>query len=330
MNQTARLRAGVVATFLLLLVAASPAFGAIGTIILNSGEQFDKVEYSVIQLYKVVKFKVEGKERAASFADIRTILDHEGNDITTQVLRGDYRKEETTPAPTPSPEVTTNTTGAKESWLESEHPVYTKSKTRPFGLALLTEGNFTAPAGDYYDGIGSGLGFGISVVIPVSRNLALRWTVSKAGSKLEDSFVKTILPYGYTLVSDDSKFSAWRYFLSVQYQQSYKPDRFDKGYWYLYSGLGATTNGISGHAIARDDLTSDLYTFTIVPDQNRFTTTFGIGGVSMLSRSIGLSYAGDLDVIYVGSNGNGGIQYGYNFDLKCGLIFHLSFNDKRD
>ncbi|MBK7140611.1 MAG: hypothetical protein IPH75_00860 [bacterium] len=330
MHQTTRHRAGLVAIFFVLLMATSPVLGAVGTIILNNGDQFDKVEYTVVQLYKVVKFKVDGKERAASFADIRTILDQGGNDITTQVLRGDYRKEEAAPAPTPSPEVSTDSPAAKELWLESEHPVYTKQKTRPFDLAFVMEGNFTLPAGDYYEGVGTGLGFGVSVVIPVSRNLALRGTVSKAGSKLEDSFVEKILPYEFTLVSDESEFSAWRYLFSVQYQQSYKPDRFDKGYWYLYSGLGATTNGISGHAVAREQGTGDLYTFTIIPDKSRFTTTVGVGGVSMLSRTIGLSYGGNLDLIYVGSNGNGGIQYGYNFDLRCGVIFHLSPKDKRD
>lgn len=325
---------------LLVLFGTQSAWAALGTIVLKSGDRFERVDYMVVKAYKVVQFETSGQKKSVSFTDIQSILDRDGVDVTTQVLGGDYRKADTpstsptTPSSPTSPTEAKPATNGEQTWLEPDHEVYQRHRFRPWDIALQLGPNFTLPVGHYYDGTTSGVGFGADLVIPFSHNMSLRATVSMAGTKLEDSYVIQRLPPWFTYISDDVDVNIWRYMISAQYQKAYKEYQFDKGYWFLYSGIGITKTSFNGHAITTDDTNGDVYTLTFEPDKSRFTMTLGAGGVSMLSRSIGIQYAASYDMIFLGTASNSSgyetMQYAYNFDIRAGLVFHVGAKNDRE
>jgi hypothetical protein len=300
------------ALLLLLLVAAQSLSAATGTIILNSGEKFESVDYTVVREYKVVQFASGNDKHAVSFSDIASIVDKSGQDVTVSVLGGDYRRNvESAVASTPQAE-----------WLRSKDSTYIRYNAKPFSVGFGAWGTYTIPATDYYEGITPKMGFGMHVVVPFSRHFSVRGQFSKAGHGID--LAKFYQGTGFAPLQSTLKLSTLRFFLAGQYQTPLGRKGFAQGSFYFYSGLGVTTHSFSGSTIARDVFqTPDVYELTH-KGETRFTWTIGLGVVSMLSRSLGIEFGTNFDNLIVGtttdSNGYGTVQSAANFDIKLGLF----------
>lgn len=322
------------AFLLLLLIVPQATYAATHDLVLENGERFENVKLSVDRMYKVVKFEHEGKKRAASFADITAIYDAAGNDVTVDLLGGDYRPRPSTESAPAAPQAADTVVPEpnKDAWLTQGHETYRRANCRPWSMAVRVGGNLTVPIGTYYDDFSSGAGFGADLIVPLNSFLSLRGIVSMAGSNLDESDFFSNYS-GFDVISNDIDVDIWRYLVAAQYQAPYHRNNFRSGYWYLFSGIGATSNSASGSALVRDEFSGDLYEFVIIPDKTRFTVTVGAGGVSMLSQWLGIEYGASFDSIYAGSDGDSGVGYGangFNLDIRLSLVFHLPLNSENE
>jgi hypothetical protein len=276
---------------------------------LRDGTVYENVTFKVNNVFKVVTISKDDWKKDVSYTDIELILDEQGTDITADQI-GIYGNK-----------LIEKDTSRGETWESKSDPVV-KSRQKPLWSGTISVGsNFSSPLGDYYDGISSGVGFGGALAFAVSRNLAIRLSVSKSGMKEN---ADEIYPNS-VLLEDNLKLNAWRYFVSLEYYGGLKRDVRRKTMYYLYSGLGAISHNFSGSITVRDLADNQIYLVTPSSDgETKFTSTTGLGLVVFLSNSMGLELGMTGDLVFVGSNNN---NYSYSpygnafvFDLKAGIV----------
>ncbi|PWB73506.1 hypothetical protein C3F09_05230 [candidate division GN15 bacterium] len=267
---------GVNIVLILVLLAATTSAAVIET---RSGERFENVTYTVDSYYKVVKFELAGAKKNLSFNDIKAIYDDQGKDVTVSVL-GPY-----------SPP-------AQEKWQSEQAEVYREGRRKLWNLGFRAASNFTVPAGDYYEGINSGIGFEGDIILPLAREFSLRASVSRAGLKNAG-----------TMINPAIGFHSMRYLLSAQYNVPSQKDNPYAGIFYMYSGLGAIAHTFSYGGVSTSE--------------TKFLTELGGGGVLFFTRGVGIDYSVSMGMVMVGSNGYGTTQYGFLFDFKLGMAFWI-------
>lgn len=298
--------ASFVLTFLFLTFLSGSVLAASGTVVLKSGERLDYTEYVVDYGFKVLKLTVQGEKRAVSFADIEAIVDLDGKDITNQVIGAKYK----------SP--------AQQSFMSSRSEEYRRLSSKPWNFGIHFGGTFTIPSGDYYLGINEGIGWRGDVILPLNDMLALRGTVSMAGARINPS---EFLGVGsaFTILSSDLDIDVVRYFLSIQYFAPWRGGNIDKNYWFVYSGLGITSNSVSGESLLRENGTGDLWMLSGDFSESKFSLTFGLGTTPMISRTLGVELGASADVVFIGRSepdyGVSEVQAAGNIDFRVGLIY---------
>ena len=259
----------VVAVFFGGVLLSAGASADTGTIELKSGERLEKVNYTVDYDFKVIKLQLPGGDRNLSFLDIKKILDPSGKDITTSVLEP----------------------GSDQSWPPEEFGEPDGRKAKLWDFAARVAVNYSIPAGTYYQGLNPGIGFEGDVSVPVSKETAVRFSVSRSG-----------VHYGNT-----GAFAATRMVMSIQ---SFAPMDWyfpRKGLTYLYGGVGIVRH------------TSSYGSFG--SDATRPMVEGGGGGVTFFDREtgVGFDYSGAVGFVF-GSQGSGA---GLFFDLKLGLCLWI-------
>ena len=299
----------VVVLVLAAFCLAKPAFAdKASRIELADGTAYENVEYSVDKLYQVVTIELGDWKQKADFADVALILDEDGKDITARVL-GD--KQEPVEKK------------REAEWLSKEDPKYKAQQKRPFDFAIRGGGHYSFPLGDYYEDIKSGIGYGLDAVVTVTKNVAIRGSVSRAGLR-ED--LKDMFP-GAIIVDDDLSFNVWRYAVCGQYYQWPDWKTGGKMLYYGFAGLGAVTHKMSGTAMLQEPQSGEIGEIRGTGDtENKFMLTYGGGLITMISDKVGVEFGITLDVIFVGSSDDldvvyyGNADYANIFDLKVGLI----------
>ena len=278
---------------------------------LKDGKVYENVTFSVDYNYKVITIQEGDWKREVSFPDIAHIYDEDGNELTEAYL-GDYF--------VPSEK------GRERTKPTIERPLYGRYRRKPFDVGLSLGANYSFPIGDYYEGSKSGIGFDGDIVIPVSKEVAIRTTISKSGAKDD---LTTLFP-GITIIQDNMDFNVWRYFVSVQF---YSWPRWKTGgriLYYGYTGLGIITHSVSGSAIVREPFSGlEFVLYGTGKNDTKFATTFGGGIIPMISERVGIDIGVSADLVFVG--GNYYYPYGYYYgyygksafiiDVKAGLVF---------
>ena len=305
-------RGRVVCVVFLVLVAfclAKLAFAdKASRIELADGTAFENVTFSADKLYQVVTIQVGDWKQKVDFADVARIVDEDGKDITARVLGDQHKPVEKE---------------REGEWLSKEDPKYKAQQKRPFDFGIRGGGNYSFPMGDYYEGFKSGIGYGLDAVVTVTKNVAIRGSVSKAGLKDD---LKEMFP-GLNVVEDDINLSVWRYAVCGQYYQWPDWKTGGKMLYYGFVGLGAVTHKMSGTAMLREPPAGDMWEIRGTGDtENKFMLTYGGGLITMISDKVGVEFGITLDVIFVGSSDDldvvyyGNADYANIFDLKVGLI----------
>jgi hypothetical protein len=288
---------------------ARPAFAdKASRIELADGTAYENVEYSVDKLYQVVTIGVADWKQKVDFADVVRILDEEGEDVTAKVLGDKYEPVEKK---------------REDEWLSKEDPRYKAQQKRPFDFAIRGGANYSFPMGDYYEDIKSGIGYGFDAVVTLTRNVAIRGSVSRAGLKddLEGMFP------ALSVLEDDMSLSVWRYAVSGQYYQWPDWKTGGKMQYYGFAGLGAITHKMSGSALLQEPPAGDIWEIRGTGDtETKFMLTYGGGLITMISDKVGLEFGITLDVVFVDNSDDldvvyyGKADYANIFDFKIGVI----------
>ncbi len=281
---------------------------------LRDGSVFEAVIYQVDNTYKVISIESTQGKRTVSFTEIAVILDTGGKDVTADCLGRYFRPSR-------------SATQGEESF--SEEPLPMGYRKHPFSVGFGGGLNYSFPGGDWYEGTRSGLGFRGYLLITVARKIALRGTISKAGVRHDPDELFA----GGLVLQDELSWSVWRYFMSVQYCNWPHWRTGGKVMYYVYTGLGAVSHKLSGSAVVAEYGSQDVWLISGTDAaETKFATTFGVGLVAMVSKSVGLELGAGVDIVYVGRGGD--YNYAPNlgmtnvvtaglFDLELGVVFLL-------
>jgi len=287
----------------MILLAATCYADDTVTITTTDGTVLENVGYRVDRTYKIFTAITETGDKNISFSDISSIVDADGNDITTKLLGEVYQPR-------------------AETWPTEESGVVRFSEKKLWILGFGAGLNYSLPSGNYYEGLKEGVGFGGVVKIPVTSKLAVRFDVSKAGIKADENYL-TFYSYDpdIVIVGQDLGFTAMRYV--VEMETFYRQDRVTPGksIWYLHTGLGA----IYHKATLKLDYTQagqpGIMTISEETGETKFIQTLGGGLMQLVTEQVGLDLGVNMDLVYAGSNGNGDLQYALIFDLRVGLVW---------
>ncbi len=292
---------------LFLLAFPLPVLAAAnGTIILKSGQEYRNVTFKIDHYYKVVTIFITDAMIDVSFNEIDSIIDNEGMDVTNDLLKRLHKEKKR----------------SRETWRSKTDPVIKKARTKLWNTGIRFASNFSLPADDYYEGIGEGIGFEGDIIVAVTNNVALRFSVSKSGMQFEDP-KSSFSPHPDTLVTAEYGINAVRYYFSAEYY--HRPDRKTPGrsIYYFYSGLGAINHKLSFDATMYVKSTRELFIASDRASETKFATTCGAGMIQLLSKNIGIDLGVAFDMIWVRSHYNDysyiGVS-GYIFDMKLGVI----------
>jgi opacity protein-like surface antigen len=305
-----QVRVVCVAVFVLVAFClAEPAFAdKASRIELADGTAYENVTFTVDKLYQVVTIEVGDWKQKVDFADVARIVDEGGEDITARVLGDQYKPVEKK---------------REGEWLSKEDPRYKAGQKRPFDFAIRGGGHYSFPMGDYYEGFKSGIGYGFDAVVTVTKNVAIRGSISRAGLKDD---LKEMLP-GIIILEDDLNLSVWRYAICGQYYQWPDWKTGGKFLYYGFAGLGAVTHKMSGNASVQEPPSGEIWEVRGTGDtESKFMLTYGGGLITMISDRVGVEFGLTLDVVFVGDSDDldvvyyGKADYADIFDLKVGVI----------
>lgn len=297
---------------------SSSATKEVGTIVLKSGETFENVDYKVNKRYYVITIIDGDFEKKVLFSDILSIHTEDGVDISASILG--VRE---TPIGETAIGVAPKT---GETWQSEDSEIHVKAREKKWNIALSFKVGYNAPAGDFYEGITGGVGFGGDVRIAITNQLALIGTVSSAGLGFDNNQLLFSIDPSVTILSQDLSISAIRILAGFEYYQPFDKRKARGGMWYFHSMFGAIKHELSADLSVRDNISGQVISLSSSDSFTRFTSSFGGGVVPMLSSKIGLDLSGDIDLVWVNvSNGNSttAAVKGYVFDFHAGLMLFL-------
>jgi hypothetical protein len=290
--------------FLVLVIAPLAAAYDFGSIKLKSGEEYKDVEFTVNDVYKTIQVDYEDQKLNVSFSDIEMITDRDGRDITGRIIGGYYK-------PT------------QENWLSERSKRVIASRAKPWNSILSFGGNFSFPAGSYYEGIKSGPGFDGDIRIAINNQFALQFILSRSGMRVGDDIHVISFNPDISVLDDNVGIHATRYEVALNVYQPFSRVRDPISMWYGLFGLGAVTHTFTVEATFRNNVTGEIIPLDESHTESKFTFVFGFGAVKMASERFGFDFSatGDLVSIPTGSSDPGeGVTYAYIFDLKISAV----------
>lgn len=337
---------GKLAVLLIPLFLAASAWGDnnADTLVLKDGSRIPVVAYKVDKFYKVLRYRsaTDTKDKFTSFTDIEALIGSDGVNHAPELLEGWYRPSTPPSAPKATPDTTAKNAGpsaqenkdtlaapvpktqpqapAPTTWRTSGDPLYKKARMRFWNMGLRLAGNFSLPAGDWYTDVNPGVGFEGDLFIALTHDLALRFSVSRAGLNVDDDFFAATVE-GATLFRQSAYLHATRYFISAVYYQRIHPLQDKSPIWHAWTGLGAISHHMGASITVRDNETGDFYTGVTSTSSTKFAVTGGGGVIAMLNKNYGIDFSAGLDIVFVPAPSDYyENSYGYIFDLKIGLI----------
>lgn len=259
------------------ILLSTMAFGTegSGTVVLTSGERMEKVVFSTNDEYKVLEvYFSEDDVRRFSYNQVASIHDLSGNDITDDVLGGRYSTPE---------------------WVDTPRAdsVIAAANMRPWNFGLSLGGNFDIPLSEYYQGIESGAGFGVTALIPATDDVVIRAGFDMAGMGFDED-LEAIFGAGGAEID----FTVRRYLIGLEYIFG-KNEVLDlPNYWRVYTNLGMISHKIEG---TQFDPGTGQPIATINSTEEKFISNLGLGVLLRIGHRVGVDVASELDVVYLGA-----------------------------
>lgn len=281
-----------------------------GTITTSDGIVYENVTFKIDQMYKVVSFKLEGRKRNISFTRIKSIVDADGNDITTEMLGNVYHSQ-------------------RETWEREDSKIIRQARKGFYDFNIQVGPLASASSGSYYEGFKSGIGFGGHLRVPLTYRLAFKLHVSKSGLDADNrSLYLYSLDPNFSIVSQKFSVNAMRYTIDFEYYRQPQSKRGGRTMYYIHTGLGAVNHKLKLDLRVRDNTNGQLLDFTEQDSETKFIQTFGGGLVLMISDNIGIDLGVNIDFVYAGlANDNNAftndLVYAYIFDIRLGLSYFL-------
>ena len=329
------------------------------TVLLKSGETIPNAAYAVDKRFNVLRLQLAGgKTRAVSFSEIATITAG-GVDVTERILGRGYGAvavPQAQPVPSPVPQTQRPAEGAppdtihpaaepvseeeaipaeepatddqratRETWLSETDESYRAARSSIWKLAVRGAGNYSAPFGDYYEGVTSGAGFGGDVFIAVNYQVGVWLSVSKSGMKWDEGeFYFYSIDPDLTIIGQDFGLSAVRFRVGAMVYKHFGKDPADRSMLYAYSGLGAIRHKMTADVRARQESTGDIFVLSGEDTQTKFLTSIGGGVVKALTPHLGVDFELTLDTVWAGSSdtytGYWAASFGWIADVQGGLL----------
>ncbi len=295
----------LIALILLLITSVSLIQASeTATFELKSGEQYKDVKFEVNDFYKTVLLEYQGSKINVSFSDIKIITDQSGRDVTSRVLQGYYRPQ-------------------KEEWVSRESNEYKAAMAKSWVGLFSIGGNLSIPAGDYYDGIKSGVGYEGDFRLALSHQVALQFIVSRSGMRISEKMHLISYDPNIQILNEDLGFHATRYEAAVNFHQPFSRIQDSRSMWYGLSGIGIITHTTTTKATVRQINTGQIGNINDSQSNSKFAFMFGFGAIKMFSKRMGLDCGFTLDLVAVSSGNNAHkseVFYGYIFDLKLRAV----------
>ena len=282
-----------------------------GTITLKSGQVYENVDYKVVSIYQVIVITDNEGTRDIYFNDIEKITDMNGDDITGEILGKHHSGSITKP----------------KNYKPAGPATYRQSYTKLWHAAVRVAGTFSSPVGDYYEGIGAGLGFEGDVRIAATYEMAFRFMVSRTGLGLEDDWFFYSLNPDTTILSQNYKFTGLRYVAAIEYYRHFNNAHSNMNMWFIYGGLGSFSNKITMEMRLHRNSTNENWDVNDLYTENKFILSFGAGFDMAITPQVAIEIAGGYDMEFIGSaetsSGDRQVVNAYILDLRAGLVFFL-------
>ena len=328
-NQTA------IVLFVCLVLFPVWAVAMTGTIVTKDNQRYESVNFSAKDAYQIITIKLEQGNKNLSFHQIAIIYDESGEDVTQLVIgrpASPVEKKTETPVQNITPTVNDAADSSQtvrdpfeEQWLSVASPDIKKAKEKYWSTGIRMGGNFSIPIGDYYEGITSGIGYGGEFLIAATKDIAIKFTISKSGMKVGDDFLDMIIANGQ-LLDNNVDITTMRYILSAMYYRPVNRMRPEANFFYFSAGLGMVSHNISGNFTFRELPGDDIY-WASVDDysETKFAMSGSLGEAIMIAKKIALDFCFSYDIVFIGSDSNNDyyseMQRALILDFRAGLLF---------
>ncbi len=297
--------------FLLTLVPSAGGQEVV-SVELKTGERYEQVTYVMLARFDVLELRSGDRVIHVSYSDVEAIHDVRGNNIAPRLLGTRYRPSAAGKA-TPW-----GTTGGRS--LEAP-------PRRPWRVVVVVDGGGDLPLGDYYTGVRGGPGFGGTIHVPVSSEVALTASVSRLGLELGDSYRLVSRDPSIAITSQTHDLDGWRFMAGAEYHRSLGGSRSAWSFWYVHSSLGAIRHGVRQDATFRDTVTGQTYLAASNTTDTRFAMSNGVGVVYGVWSHVGIAVSGTIDMVWAKDYSSGTGTFlgftGYVLGARVGLAYRL-------
>ncbi|UCD63893.1 MAG: hypothetical protein JSW34_00255 [Candidatus Zixiibacteriota bacterium] len=202
-------------------------------------------------------------------------------------------------------------------------PVSGEPKENLFNVAVRVGGSTTwLRLGDYYRGTSTAFGCDADLMVRLSRRVALKAAVGKAGFKAETDPAVISADRSTEYIYRNYDVSAWRYFLSGQYSWDWLFKRLAR------KGLGRTIIGVSfgvGIITHKQSVDGVMYPegAAVSDTQTKFALTIGTSYTQMLGGRIGMYVLSETDIVFLGDPADAEVHW--REDGGVATLDHLRF-----
>ena len=279
-----RLSHSLVAALVLAAWLAPAAMAAeVVTVLLKGGEEYQDVTYRILSKFSVLEIKRGGTVTNLNFSEIQAIYDADGHDIAPELLGEGYRSLERAPG---------DTSPVKRRGRRRAAP------WRTWNVVLSVDGRMDTPFGRYYDGSKGGAGFGGTIHVRVTPDLAFRGSVTRLGLGFGDDFGLVSYERDEQIISQDFDLDGLRFLAGVEYHKALGSQGPRWGFWYVHASVGAIRHSLKGEAVVFNPAASLTYRVAIEDSDTQFTQQHGVGVVYGISDRLGLVGSGELDLLW--------------------------------
>jgi hypothetical protein len=287
------------------------------TVVLKTGVRYERVTCQVLPQFSVLELRDGVKDDSShsnmrpvsvervSFTNVEAIYDADGKNIAPRLLASRYRPSE--------PEHVSEAPSAPLEFPPS----------RPWHVMFAVDGGYDLPFGDYYQGVKLGPGFGGTVHVALTSELALRAEASKLGLDFDSSNHAVSNDPDVVIVSEKDDLDALRTMIGLEYHQPVIRRGEWSGLWFLHSSFGAIRHSIHSRIRARQVSTGQEADLVGDGTDTRFAMTTGAGGMLMVRKHLAVCGSADFNGVWTktyasdGTTGHGikGLILGFRAGL---------------
>jgi hypothetical protein len=296
--------------------------------IITRSAKYRNVEYLIDSANKKLEIEQDGWKSEIKYSDIQSVLDPDGNDITSRILEGKSASPGDTL--THNREISAKKKRSNrpknESWVSENSEAITKARARLWNVGISGTANYTIPASTYYKGIDPGIGYEGVINFAINYEVALRLSISRTGLKAGNNIqIYSENPY-VSVLEQNATFESMRYNIGAEYYQSIDRQNRDLNMWYAYSAIGSITHKMKIKATLINNQTHQTAPYSDVYSETKVDLIFGVGVIKSIQKHLGVEFSASCDIVSLGEDPDkkatffeDNIVYAYIFDFKMGL-----------